>query len=574
MKKEGVPARMDLRLIWHHVGRWIPWVLIPTVLIGIGAYELTSAQPKTYQASTTLFVQVPTNPSEGLSSAVDTAASTVTATTYSQMITNPVVLQLAEDYLRRKPTHVMSASKWVSVGPYANYSFKTHTVTASQPSTTAGTLLFTVTVNDTRPKRAAAAADAVGSAFINKIRTIENNILGVTQIQSKVTALHSKIVGVEKKMALAKGEKTKAASQQVVLLEAHLKSLTAQYSRERAALAKALAPVKNLAGVSTYAQAVVPTAPSGPHPARSALIAAALALLLCMGGIFAYEYLDDAIRSAEDAEQLLEAPLLGTIEKLDTKSEPSSVVLTRPRAHVADAYRLVRTNLQFTNVDTPPRVLLVTSTWPKEGKSTTAANLARVFAQGGTSVTLVDCDLRRPTLHRVFKVDGRQGLTNLLVAGDTDTSGCSDLEQSNLSVVSSGPLPPNPADLIASQKMRDLLGKFREEEATVILDSPPILAAPDATILSTMVDGVLFVVNPSVTKRRDLLTAREAIDAVGGKIVGVVMNGISHRDDVYYSHYVQYGYESSPDHPTQPGTSRPIFASDVALDSGSTAVES
>jgi capsular exopolysaccharide synthesis family protein len=222
---------------------------------------------------------------------------------------------------------------------------------------------------------------------------------------------------------------------------------------------------------------------------------------------------------------------------------------------VSEAYRVIRTNIQFTDVDRPPRSLVVTSASPGEGKSTTASNLANVFAQAGTHVSLVDGDLRRPSLHNIFAVKREEGLTNMLVAtGALNGRGPWQTVFPNLDLIASGPLPPRPADLLGSARMKDITDHLSAGSAMVIIDSPPVLAVTDAAVLSTVADGVILVVDTARSKRRDLRRAREAIEGVGGRILGIVINRLEKRGSGYYYHYYQhhYGYPEKYDYTAPP----------------------
>lgn len=220
------------------------------------------------------------------------------------------------------------------------------------------------------------------------------------------------------------------------------------------------------------------------------------------------------------------------------------VVLDDPRSFAAEAYRVLRTNLHYANPDAPIRRLLVTSAGAGEGKSTTAANLAVCFAQADRAVLLVDADLRRPVINTLFRQPATPGLSSYLVGDALLDAVIQKTAVPNLSIVASGPPPPNPAELVGSRRMREFLDAVSERFDMVLLDSPPILAVSDVGALVPMADGALLVVGSGLAARLALRRAKEAIQAVQGRIVGAVLNrfnasaqGYSRR---YYDRYESY----------------------------------
>lgn len=218
-----------------------------------------------------------------------------------------------------------------------------------------------------------------------------------------------------------------------------------------------------------------------------------------------------------------------------------------PKSPVAEAYRVLRTNLNFAALDRPFKTLLVTSPGPEEGKSTTIANLAVVMAQSGVSTLLVDCDLRKPVLHKIFQLDNARGLTNLLV--DREARPQDFVRETllpGLHVLTSGPLPPNPSELLASRRMSELIEELKPHYGVVLFDSPPVVAVADAAILAAKVDGVLLVVRSHKSKNDMALEAKSLLDKANANILGVVVNGLPPRGEggYYYYYYYYYGGDS------------------------------
>ncbi len=198
------------------------------------------------------------------------------------------------------------------------------------------------------------------------------------------------------------------------------------------------------------------------------------------------------------------------------------ITLTDPRSPISEAYRTLRTNLSFSSLDNPIRTLVVTSPAPDEGKSTTVANLAVTMAQGGRKTILVDCDLRRPSLHKIFNLQVEPGLTNLLL-DDQSEAALQQTEVEGLLLLASGPLPPNPADLLGSQKIDRIIAMLAEKADIVLFDAPPVIAVTDATVLGAKVDGVLMVISAGKTRRDHAQRAKEMLEKANVRIIGAAL---------------------------------------------------
>ncbi len=200
----------------------------------------------------------------------------------------------------------------------------------------------------------------------------------------------------------------------------------------------------------------------------------------------------------------------------------SLITLTDPRSPISEAYRTLRTNLSFSSLDRPIRSLVVTSPAPGEGKSTTVANLAVTMAQGGRRTILIDCDLRRPSLHTLFNLNGEPGLTNLLLEDDGQPA-LQDTGVDGLQLLASGPLPPNPADLLGSQKIDRIISTFYNTVDMVLMDAPPVIAVTDAAVLGAKVDGILLVVSAGTTRRDHAERAKEMLEKAKVRVIGAVL---------------------------------------------------
>jgi capsular exopolysaccharide synthesis family protein len=224
----------------------------------------------------------------------------------------------------------------------------------------------------------------------------------------------------------------------------------------------------------------------------------------------------------------------------DNRSTPDLVTLTQPRSAAAEAYRTLRTSLEFSSLDRELRTVVVTSSAPDEGKTTTLANLGVALAQAGRRVLLVDADLRRPALHRAFGLPNAAGLTTMML--EESALARPPLQAgpvAGLRLLTSGPLPPNPAELFAGRRMDDILARLRDEADLVLFDAPPLIAVADATVLAARVDGVILVVQAEKTRREHVQRAKTMLDRVNAHLIGAVLTEVKLDRSVSY-----YGSES------------------------------
>jgi len=284
--------------------------------------------------------------------------------------------------------------------------------------------------------------------------------------------------------------------------------------------------------------AIVPKSPVRPQPFENTGMGAVIGLFLAGAIVFLIEYLDDSIKTGEQISEALGLPVIGYIAEIEHPQE-RVYVSDNPRSPVAEAFRTLRTNLEFAGVDQPLKTLLVVSVHPGEGKSTIASNLSITLAQGGKRVLLIDADLRRPQIHHVFDLPNRAGLSDLFRESVSLTDVTRSWKDSTLSIITSGSIPPNPADLLASKKMESILVSAKQIADIVIVDAPPFLVA-DASILASRVDGILLVIRPGKTPMDAALSTLEQMKRSGGRIVGVVMNRIPRNRPYYYGGYRHY----------------------------------
>ena len=304
-----------------------------------------------------------------------------------------------------------------------------------------------------------------------------------------------------------------------------------------------IAKIYKLENVSQLSVAVAPTAPANNTLIRDLILAAAATILGVAAFAFLKFYLDDSVKHSDDVEKMIGLPITGTITKSDAKLKSTGelIVARSPKSIVSENIKSLRTNLQFTGIDSNIKTILVTSTNAGEGKSFVSANLAVSFAQAGNRVLLVDCDLRKGRVHKLFKILNTGGLSNLLAGSLKDTrTFIRDTSVDNLDVLTCGTYPPNPSELLASQKNKKLIFNLRSHYDIVIFDGAPVGGLADSVILSSLVDETIVVVKDASTSKNDLIATREALERVGAKIAGVVFNMSSHRSSKYYNNYYYY----------------------------------
>jgi|GEM_PF-92006 len=278
-----------------------------------------------------------------------------------------------------------------------------------------------------------------------------------------------------------------------------------------------------------------PEQPVKPKKALNVAIALFMGLMASVGLAFLLEHIDSTIKTEEDISRYLNISVAGIIPKHEKLMEkPNIITVKDPKSPFAEAYRTLRTNIQLSSFDKKIQSIVITSSMPEEGKSVTAANLAVVMAESGAKTIIIDCDQRKPILHRVFFVSNQLGISDLLVGNAKLAGAIKNTDIENLSILTSGTRPPNPAELLASSKMKNFIEALKEKFEYIIIDTPPVIAVTDAQILASLSDGCLLVVASSQVEREAVVKTKLLLEKVNANILGVVLNKSEAEKKGYY----------------------------------------
>lgn len=307
--------------------------------------------------------------------------------------------------------------------------------------------------------------------------------------------------------------------------------------------------IKTLDNVAILETAEVPSKPSNNTLVRDMALAAVISVVAVTGVAFVIFYFDDSVKYSDTLEETIKLPIVGKIIKSDIKlkDDVSEILVKKyPKSIVSEAIRSLRTNLQFTSIDKKIKTIHITSSVASEGKSFVSANLATAFAQAGEKVLLVDCDLRKGRQHRIFGRPNTIGLTNLLADYIKNRNMyIQNTGIKNLSLLTRGTMVPNPAELLSSEKNKELIEALKKDFDLVIFDSAPCGAVADPIIMSTLTDETIIVARNGKTPRQALMSTKDALEKVDAKIAGVVLNDIDRKVSHYYNYYGSYYSDDS-----------------------------
>jgi non-specific protein-tyrosine kinase len=390
----------------------------------------------------------------------------------------------------------------------------------------------------TDPERAATVANTYATEYIDfrRKQAVDDLIAAGNEIQTKVTDLQRQIDAIDPR---ATDRRTSLLEQQALFKQ----------KQDQLQVDAAL----KTGGAQLVTQAAAPTSPIRPTPARSAVLATMVGLILGVGLAFMFEHLDDSIKGREDIERAVGGlPVLGLVPLVANwkdRGRPMVVSIAEPKSSAAEAYRALRTSVQFMGLDRPLRIIQMTSPAASEGKSTTLANLAVALAQAGERVVMVDCDLRRPRIHHFFGLSNDVGFTSVLVGDAPLSSALQSVEgQDRLRLLASGPVPPNPSELLSGRRAAEIFSALQAESDIVLVDCPPVLPVTDATVLAGRVNATLLVATSGTTSRSALQHAYGSLRQVDAPVIGTVLNGITSEGGYGYGYGYgyQYGYAEEP----------------------------
>ena len=517
---------MALREYWAVLRRWLWLIVFGTILAAGGAYVVSRNMEPIYESTVTLRIDVSTgavnNQYAGL-----LAAEQMIGTYSQQMKMRPVMeTTLAE----------LGLQNWLSATELAN------TITVAPVR---DTQLIQLSVEGPDPELVARIANKVAEVFIDQNREFEQS-----RYSGSKEALARELAQVQQDLEATQLLIDDLGTPVILEGQIELERLSLTLSTQRATYSNLLSSYEELriaeasqSSVLIVAEEAIPSYISiRPQVMNNTVLAALVGAMLAAAIVLLVEYLDDSVKTPDEVTALTNAATLGVIGQIEgATGREKLVTMNAPRSPLSEAFRALRTNIQFSAVDEPLKSILVTSSGPGEGKSTTAANLATVIAQAGKNVILVDADLRRPTLHRFFELPNGQGLTTALL--DVQSPAVAHLQETivpRLKVMSSGPIPPNPAELLNSQRQSDLIVELVNSVDVVIIDSPPVLTVADALVLAPQVSGVLLVVEAGRTRREMLQKAKDALVRTEGRLLGVALNRLTSRRSGYYYQYYQY----------------------------------
>lgn len=522
---------IELQQYLRPLQRWWWLIVLSTGIAAVASFIATKQQPTVYQTSTTMMVGQVTQKTNV--SGQDFYITEALAASYAQIAVRQPILSATVDSLGLDISWQTLQSQ-VYVQPLAQ------------------TQLLQIIVSDTNPERATAVADEIARQLIlqspgspqNKERSER---LGF--VTSQLDDLETRISNAKARMVDLNAQlDTALSASQIQDLEAEISTLEAfvdGWQQNYTELLNFLDGGDSPNNLSVIEPAQYPYV-TGPRVKINVALAAMVGLMLATGAAILLEFIDDTIKSSEELDTYLGLSGLGSVGEISGQNNQDKLITAMDQfSPISEAYRMIRSNIQFMAVDNPAKVILVTSAQPSEGKSTTAVNLAITMAQADLKTIMIDADLRRPNLHKLFGLPNLGGMTDLLRSAEPDIKPyLKPTEVDNLSIITSGPLPPNPSELLGSQRMAQLLQTLKISADVVIVDSPPTLIVSDSLALVNKVDGIILVMRAKRTRRGAIRETVNRLGKVKANILGVVLNGVTggktgygyNYDYKYYTH--------------------------------------
>lgn len=534
---------MELAQYLKGVLRWWWLILISTAVAAGASYITSSRQVRIYQATTTLIVgQViqKANPT-----GQDFSTTEQLAESYAQTATRQPVLQATVDSLDLNMNWQVLKSR-VNAFPVPR------------------TQLLAITVQDNSPKRAMVIADEIANQLILQSPTSPQN----AQRAERSEFVHSQLDDLEARIEKAQARvqeldeelNTAFSARQIQDLESEIDKLEKLINGWQTTYTNLLDFLEGGDSSPNYLSIIepaqLPTKPVSPNILLNVMLASLVGFVLSLSVALLLEYLDDTFKSTDDLSAALGLTVLGHINRIEGAEYADKLITVQgPFSPVSEAYRLVRTNIQsVTTAERPAKSIMVTSPNPGEGKSVISANLGVIMAQASLKTIIIDADMRRPVQHKIFSVSNLEGLSDLLNSPRPEIDDyLKHTGIENLQIITSGPLPPNSSELLGSSRMIELLRRLETMADVVILDSPPVLAVTDATVLSNKVGGVILVAQAKRTRRNMATQTLERLHRVGANVLGAVLNRAADAEKDYYRYYAYT--RRGPSIPAQAGHS-------------------
>lgn len=515
-QNELAESTVDIKEYFYLFWSWAWLIALAGLVAGIAAFLVSVRMVPVYEASTKLLLSAPSNIS-GVDPTALVTAQTMTST-YSQMLLDRPVLEGVIEQLKLATTPE-DLKKVISVDVVTN------------------TQLMTITVQDPAPTQAANIANAMATVFADRIRELQSQRYAASRdgLQKQVTDMEQQIAGTNTLISMTSDPATLEQLQsRLTQYRTIYSNLVTSYEQVR------LAEEQTSTNVVVSEPAAVPFEPVSPKIPRNTVLAVIAGMLLAAGAVFAADTLDDTIKNPDEMRRRFNLPILGMIAWHET-DDGRPIALVQPRSPTAESFRALRTNLTYAALDKPLRRVLVTSPMPQDGKTTIASSLAVVFSQNDKNVVLVDADLRRPQIHRKFGIHNRIGLSEMFVRPlDTLSTVVHAVTLPKLAVITSGGVPPNPSELLTSKMMGSILDRLNQAFDLIVIDTPPLLTVTDAAALAPAMDGVIIVAKPGATKMSAFRQSLEQLQAVGARVLGVVLNDVKPTSRKYGYYYNRY----------------------------------
>lgn len=509
-------SEIDLGRFFSLFKHWAWLIFLTGAICGGAVFYFCRQMTPIYEASTTILVnEAPADKSSDYNSVL---MSQKLADTYSEMMITTPILQMIIDQLKLDYS-TEALKKMARVSPLRD------------------TQLIVVTVENQDVFVAAAIANTIVEIFSDYIQGIQTErfVQSKQALENQIAETDAQIIKYEvealnaQKLAEKESLTEKVSQYRTIYL-------TLQQSYEQIRLYEA----QSVSSIVQIEPALPNEKPVRPKTTQYTAIAFLAGALLVTMFLFLREIMDASVKTPEEITALFGLPVLGVINHFKVK-DGLAVTMSEPRSPTAEAYRMLRTQIRHSGTNNPVRKLLVTSSEPREGKSTIVCNLGIVMAQNGLNVVLIDCDLRVPILHKFFGLPNEFGFSTIFsVPNENPVNLLQATSIPSLKVLTSGPLPPNPSELIGSPHTQTALTTISQYADIIIIDSPPALAVTDATVLGSLVDGVLMVVRPNVTRKSTLRQATLQFQQVNANILGIVFNNLKLRGNPYAGHYHNY----------------------------------